>query len=74
MGSSARHLAFHGAVVLLVGLVCGAPYGRAINRGAAAHTVNAWRVAHASLPIGATVMLAVSGVVSAFVVPETGNG
>ena len=54
----ARHLIFHGAIVLLIGLVCGAPYARAIKRNAPAHTVHAWRVAHASLPIGAGLMLA----------------
>lgn len=53
---AARHLVFHGAIVLLIGLLCGAPYGRAINRDAPAHTVHAWRVAHASLPMGAALM------------------
>lgn len=42
---------FHAAVMLLVGLICGAPYGRAINRQQPAPTIAAWRVAHASLPI-----------------------
>lgn len=60
MDPSARHLAFHGAIVLLVGLLCGAPYARAINRQAPAHIVNAWKVAHASLPIGAILMFAVA--------------
>lgn len=54
----ARHLIFHGAIVLLIGLLCGAPYAKAINGQAPAHTVHAWRVAHASLPIGAGLMLA----------------
>lgn len=54
----ARHLIFHGAIVLLIGLLCGAPYARAIKRDAPAHTVHAWRVAHASLPIGAGLMFA----------------
>jgi hypothetical protein len=70
MHASARQLAFHGAVVLLIGLLCGAPYGRAINRGAPTHVTNAWRLAHASLSIGAAVMLAVSGLLSAFTVGE----
>lgn len=62
--SSARHLAFHGSVVLLFGLLCGGPYARAIKRAAPAHIVHAWRVAHASLPIGAILMIAVSAVLS----------
>lgn len=70
MHASARQLAFHGAVVLLIGLLCGAPYGRAINRGAPTHVTNTWRLAHASLSIGAAAMLAVSGVLSAFTVGE----
>lgn len=56
----ARHLALHGAIVLCFGLLLGAPYGKAINRGAPAARVNAWRVAHLSLPIGGTLMLAVA--------------
>jgi hypothetical protein len=68
MDPSARHLAFHGSIVLLFGLLCGAPYGRAINRGAPAHIIHSWRVAHASLPIGAILMFAVAALLSSFVV------
>ena len=60
MSPSSRHLVFHGAVVLLFGLLLGAPYARAIKRDAAAHIVNSWRIAHLSLPVGATLMLAVA--------------
>jgi hypothetical protein len=65
METPARHLLFHGAIVLLVGLVCGAPYARAINRNESAQRLHAWRVAHLSLPIGAALMLAVSAVMPA---------
>ncbi len=58
MESSARYLVFHGAIVLLVGLLCGAPYGRAVVRNAPPHIVNSWRVAHSSLPMGAVLMFA----------------
>ena len=68
MEASARHLAFHGAVVLLVGLLCGAPYARAVNRNAAADVVHSWRVAHASLPIGAMLMFAVAALLSSFAI------
>ncbi|MFO6419162.1 hypothetical protein ACLBKS_03050 [Hylemonella sp. W303a] len=64
METAARHLVFHGAIVLLFGLLMGAPYGKAINRKAADHIVHAWRVAHASLPVGALVMLAVGALLS----------
>ena len=68
MDPSARHLAFHGAIVLLIGLLCGGPYARAINRNAPAHIVHSWRVAHASLPIGAILMLAVAALLPTFTV------
>ena len=65
MDPSSRHLAFHGAIVLLFGLLLGAPYARAIKRGDAAHVVNSWRVAHLSLPIGAVLMLSVAALLPA---------
>jgi len=61
MDSPSRFLAFHGAIVLLVGLLCGAFYGMAIQRGSDDKIVQRWRVAHASLPIGAMLMFAVAG-------------
>lgn len=66
MEPSARHLVFHGAIVLLVGLLCGAPYGSSVKRNAPAHIVHSWRVAHASLPMGATLMFAVAALLSSF--------
>jgi hypothetical protein len=68
MDLSARHLAFHGSIVLLLGLLCGVPYGRAINRDAPAHIIHSWRVAHASLPIGAILMFAVAALLTSFAV------
>ena len=68
MELAARHLAFHGSIVLLIGLLCGAPYARAIKCNAAAQTVNSWRVAHASLPIGGTMMFAVAALLSSMAV------
>lgn len=68
MEPSARHLAFHGTIVLLIGLLCGGPYARAVNRSAAAHVVHSWRVAHASLPIGAMLMFTVAALLSWFTV------
>ena len=70
MPTCARHLIFHAAIVLLFGLLLGAPYGRAIKRGAAAQVVNSWRVAHLSLPIGATLMLATAPLLASLAVSE----
>ena len=70
MPTVARHLVFHAALVLLFGLLLGAPYARAIKRGAAAQVVNSWRVAHLSLPIGATLMLATAPLLASLAVAE----
>lgn len=69
MITSAKHLVFHGTLVLLFGLLLGAPYGKAINRGAPAHIINSWRIAHQSLPIAAVLMFSVSAVLSSFSIP-----
>jgi len=68
MEPSARYLVLHGTIILLIGLLCGAPYGRAINGRAAAHIVHSWRVAHLSLPIGAILMFAVAPLLASFAV------
>ena len=68
MEASARYLVFHGTIILLIGLLCGAPYGRAINGRAADHIVHSWRVAHLSLPIGAILMFAVATLLASFTV------
>src|SRR6185312_6133009 len=62
MEAPARYLVFHGAIVLLLGLLFGAPYARAIKRNAPAQVVNSWRVAHLSVPVGAMLMLAIAAV------------
>jgi len=69
MYTAARHLALHGTIVLLFGLLLGGPYAKAIKRGAPVNIVNSWRVAHLSLPIGATLMLAVAALLPSMTVP-----
>jgi hypothetical protein len=69
MHTAARHLVLHGSIVLLFGLLLGGPYANAIKRGAPANIVNSWRVAHLSLPIGATLMLAVAALLPSMTVP-----
>jgi hypothetical protein len=64
METAARHLLFHGAVVLLVGLLCGIPYGAAILKGKDESMIRAWRLAHSSLSLGATTMFGVAAVLS----------
>lgn len=68
MHPSARHLVFHAAIVLLFGLLCGAPYARAVKRDAPANIIHSWRVAHASLPIGAALMFTVAALLPSFAV------
>lgn len=70
MSEASRQLVFHGAIILTFGLALGAPYARAINREAAPHVINSWRVAHQSLPLGATLMFALAAVLSNMVVGE----
>lgn len=53
-------LLFHGALVLLVGLMAGAPYGQAIAGGEPARRAEAWRAAHTGL-IGTGLMTLVFG-------------
>jgi hypothetical protein len=71
MHTAAHHLILHGSIVLLFGLLLGAPYAKAINRGAPPNIVNSWRVAHLSLPIGATLMLAVAAALPLMAIPTT---
>ena len=66
MNRPSRHLVFHGSLVLLLGLLLGAPYAQAIKAEADEQIINSWRVAHQSLPIGATLMFAVAAVLPMF--------
>ena len=52
----------HGLVVLLVGLLCGVPYGRAITHDWGEEAVRAWRVAHFGLVVGGIWLMVVAGV------------
>ena len=58
-----KQLIFHGAVVLLVGFLCGAPLGSAAARGDE-EAARAWSVAHSSLVSGGVLLLALAGVAS----------
>ena len=64
MNSLALQLLLHGAIVLLVGLLTGIPYGKAITGKKGENVVRAWRVAHSGLSMGGTTMIAISAVIS----------
>lgn len=68
MDVHARYLVFHSAVVLIVGLLVGVPYGRSVRRNAAEHTLHAWRLAHATLTAGPALTLAIAAVLSSLTV------
>ena len=55
-------LLLSGSLVLLIGLLAGYPYGKAITKQAAEPIVRAWRLAHSSLALGATTSLATGAV------------
>lgn len=61
--SHAKYLLLHGGVILLVGLLCGAPFGRAIVLGKPEGTIRAWRVAHSGLSMGGILLLALAPVI-----------
>lgn len=69
--SPSSHLFLHGSIVLLFGLLLGVPYARAVKSAAADQVVNSWRVAHLSLPLGATLMFAVAALLPQFSIPVT---
>ena len=52
----------HGLVVLLVGLLCGIPYGRAITHDWGEEAVRAWRFAHFGLVVAGMWLMVVAGV------------
>ncbi|MFK8185486.1 MAG: hypothetical protein AB8B99_19085 [Phormidesmis sp.] len=71
MDTPARYLLFHGSVVLLIGLLCGAPYGRAIIKQKSDEVIRAWKLAHGALSVGATTMIAIAAILSSLQVIES---
>ncbi|MGD1864963.1 MAG: hypothetical protein ACFB0D_10440 [Phormidesmis sp.] len=64
MEAPARYLLFHGSIVLLIGLLCGAPYGIAITKKKSENVIRAWKLAHGALSLGATTMIAIAPILS----------
>ena len=56
------HLCLHGSIVLTISLLCGIPYGLAIKSKEEEPT-RAWKLAHSSLAMGSTTMLAVGAII-----------
>lgn len=71
--SSAWSLLLHGAVVLVIGNLCGFPFGRAIARRQLEDVQRAWRVAHTGLAAGGAMMIA-SGAALAVLQPSVIGG
>jgi hypothetical protein len=64
MEEPARHLLFHGAVLLILALLAGIPYGRSILKKEADTIIFAWRVAHSGLTVGAVLMFSLVPILS----------
>jgi hypothetical protein len=64
MEESAKYLLFHGAIILLLALLAGIPYGRSILKKEAANIIFAWRVAHSALTIGSILMFSLVPILS----------
>lgn len=64
MEEPARYLLFHGVIILLLGLLAGIPYGRAILKKEQESVIIAWRVAHSALSMGAILMFALVPILS----------
>ena len=63
MTRAQRQVLLHGFVVILVGLLCGVPYGRAITHGWGEEAVRGWRIAHFSLVVGGMWLMVVAATV-----------
>lgn len=73
MKRSQRQILLHGLIILLIGLLCGAPYGRAITHGWGDEAVRGWRIAHFSLVVGGIWLMVVAAVLPLFVLGARGR-
>ena len=63
-------LILHGTICMLIGLLCGAPLGRAINNDHGDAAIHGWRVAHLGLSLGGPLLYSVAAILPRF----TGGG
>jgi hypothetical protein len=68
-----RRLVFHGAIILLVGGLCGFPELKAVSSGAPESAVHAWRVAHDALVAGGIMLIAIAAALSHVQLGATGR-
>jgi hypothetical protein len=59
---SVLQIAFHGTLLVVLGMLVGLPFANAITGGSGPEVVRAWRVAHTSLVTAGTLYLAVAAV------------
>jgi hypothetical protein len=62
----------HGLIVVLVGLLCGVPYGQAITHNGGEEAVRGWRVAHFSLVVSGMWLMVVAAVSNLLVLSRRG--
>jgi hypothetical protein len=62
--SEQRRLVFHGAIVLLAGLLCGIPQANAITGGADPARIHAWQVAHNAIILAGIMQIAIASALS----------
>ena len=59
-------LVLHGTICMLIGLVCGAPLGRAINNDHGEDAIHGWRVAHLGPSLGGPLLYSVAAILPRF--------
>ena len=64
MEEPARYLLLYGVIILLLALLAGIPYGKAILKKETDGIIFAWRVAHSALSIGVILMLTLTPILS----------
>lgn len=65
ISSLALAMFLHGGIVLLVGNLCGIPFGKAIAQRKSDDVIRAWRVAHSGITSGGAVIVAIGAAMAA---------
>src|SRR2546425_5508339 len=65
-----RRLVFHGAIVLLIGNLCGIPLGGAASAGSGEAAMHGWRVAHSGLVMTGVLLIAIGAALRLVVLGE----
>lgn len=67
---SVLRIAFHGVLLVALGMLVGLPFVDAITSGAGPDAERAWRVAHTSLVTAGTLYVAIAGIAQYLALPE----